>query len=110
MEFFETHSSITGFCNTGGFGIDGIMSSFIGASFMTKNKLYFCVIGDLAFFYDMNVLGNRHIKSNIRIMLINNGKGTEFRIITVWNNKFSVMKQIFILPRLDISAINRICL
>lgn len=28
----------------------------------------------------MNVLGNRHICKNMRILLINNGKGSEFRI------------------------------
>jgi 2-succinyl-5-enolpyruvyl-6-hydroxy-3-cyclohexene-1-carboxylate synthase len=44
-----------------------------------KNRLYFGVIGDLAFFYDMNVLGNRHVGRNIRLLLVNNGKGTEFR-------------------------------
>lgn len=27
----------------------------------------------------MNALGNRHIGRNIRILLVNNGKGTEFR-------------------------------
>ena len=27
----------------------------------------------------MNVLGNRHFGKNIRLMLINNGRGTEFR-------------------------------
>jgi 2-succinyl-5-enolpyruvyl-6-hydroxy-3-cyclohexene-1-carboxylate synthase len=36
------------------------------------------VLGDLAFFYDMNALGNRHMSSNIRIALINNGCGVEF--------------------------------
>ena len=36
-------------------------------------------MGDLAFFYDMSVLGNRHIGKNIRILLINNGIGTEFK-------------------------------
>lgn len=30
-------------------------------------------------FYDLNVVGNRHISNNIRILLVNNGKGTEFR-------------------------------
>ena len=77
--FFESPSSIQCFSNTGGFGIDGGLSSLIGASFANPDKLYFGVIGDLAFFYDINVLGNRHIGSNVRIMLINNGKGTEFR-------------------------------
>lgn len=77
--FFESPSSLQCFSNTGGFGIDGGLSSLIGASFVNSDKLYFGVIGDLAFFYDINVLGNRHIGSNVRIMLINNGKGTEFR-------------------------------
>lgn len=77
--FFEFPESIEADCNTGGFGIDGILSSAIGASFNNLNKLVFCVIGDLAFFYDMNSLGNRHIKNNIRVLLINNGRGTEFR-------------------------------
>ena len=50
----------------------------VGASLIHRDKLYFGVFGDLAFFYDMNVLGNRHIGNNLRIMLINNGKGNEF--------------------------------
>lgn len=77
--FFETDPSILGYSNTGGFGIDGGMSSFIGASLVDTNKLFFMIIGDLAFFYDINVLGNRHIKNNIRIVLINNGVGAEFK-------------------------------
>ena len=64
-------------CNTGGFGIDGIMSTAIGNSLYTTNKIY-CLIGDLAFFYDINSLGNNEIKNNLRILLINNGCGTEF--------------------------------
>ena len=28
----------------------------------------------------MNSLGNRHVPNNIRILLVNNGKGTEFRL------------------------------
>ena len=77
--FFEIPISVSSFCNVGGFGIDGNMSSLIGASLFNPNKIYFGVIGDLAFFYDMNVLGNHHIGKNVRILLINNGRGTEFR-------------------------------
>lgn len=76
---FEVDNSIERSSNTGGFGIDGILSTLIGASLVDKKKLCFVVIGDLAFFYDMNALGNRHVGNNIRILLINNGKGTEFR-------------------------------
>lgn len=77
--FFHTKDSVHGYSNVGGFGIDGGMSSMLGASLVSPNKLFFGSFGDLAFFYDMNALGNRHIGRNIRIILINNGKGTEFR-------------------------------
>lgn len=66
-------------CNVGGYGIDGGVSTMIGASFAHPDKLYIGVFGDLGFFYDMNVVGNRHVGNNVRIMLINNGRGTEFR-------------------------------
>ena len=68
------------FSNQGGFGIDGNMSAMIGASLVYPDKLYYLILGDLSFFYDMNVLGNRHVGSNIRILLINNGKGSEFHL------------------------------
>lgn len=77
--FFETPESVQVYCNTGGFGIDGCLSTLLGASLANKNKLYFGVIGDLAFFYDMNSLGNHNLGKNIRLMIINNGIGTEFK-------------------------------
>lgn len=77
--FFDIPNSILAYSNVGGFGIDGDISSLIGASLSNPNKLYFGILGDLAFFYDMNVVGNHIVKNNIRIMLINNGRGTEFR-------------------------------
>ena len=76
--FFDIDKSILSYCNVGGFGIDGIMSTLIGASLMDKSKLYFGILGDLAFFYDINSIGNRNIGNNIRILLINNGRGVEF--------------------------------
>lgn len=77
--FFEIPDDVYANSNVGGFGIDGGLSTLVGASLANKEKLYFCVIGDLAFFYDMNSLGNRHVSNNLRIMLVNNGRGTEFR-------------------------------
>lgn len=78
--FFEIPSTIEGHSNTGGFGIDGIISTLIGSSFAHPNKIHYAILGDLSFFYDMNSLGNRHITNNVRIMVINNGKGVEFRL------------------------------
>ena len=76
--FFDVKESVIGYCNTGGFGIDGCVSSAIGASLMT-DKLVFTVVGDLAFFYDLNSMANRYVRNNLRIMLVNNGLGTEFK-------------------------------
>lgn len=77
--YFRIPSSVLAFSNTGGFGIDGDVSSMLGAALVNPKKLYFGIFGDLAFFYDMNSIGNRHLPSNLRIMLLNNGVGQEFR-------------------------------
>lgn len=65
--------------NVGGFGIDGCVSTMIGASVVNREKIFYGIVGDLAFFYDMNALGNRHIENNIRLLIINNGMGAEFK-------------------------------
>ncbi|MDD2493681.1 MAG: thiamine pyrophosphate-binding protein [Tissierellia bacterium] len=78
--YFKISQTIISSSNVGGFGIDGCVSAFVGASLANTEKLYFGVFGDLAFFYDMNVIGNRHVGNNLRILLVNNGKGMEFKI------------------------------
>ena len=80
MNYFDLDKTIDTSCNTGGFGIDGAVSTLIGQSFCNPEKLYFGLIGDLAFFYDMNALGHRDIKNNVRIIVVNNNKGVEFRL------------------------------
>lgn len=86
--FFDFAEGVEGFSNVGGFGIDGNLSTLIGASLVDINRLYFGIFGDLAFFYDMNALGNRHVGNNVRILLVNNGKGAEFRMYNHPANAF----------------------
>lgn len=76
---FKVDDSIRSFSNVGGFGIDGCMSSAIGGALSQSEILHFLVTGDLAFFYDINSLANRHLPKNLRILLINNGGGIEFK-------------------------------
>ncbi len=78
--FFQLPQGVEGYSNVGGYGIDGTISSAIGQAIVNPDKLIYCVLGDLAFFYDMNALGNRHIGNNLRILIINNGLGDEFRV------------------------------
>ena len=87
--YFPLDKSISGYGNVAAFGIDGCNSMLIGES-MNTNELCFLITGDLAFFYDMNSLGIRHIKNNIRIILINNSGGAEFKIMTSsWKEKIN---------------------
>lgn len=76
---FSLDSSIECYSNVGAFGIDGGMSTLIGQSIATE-KLSFMIIGDLAFFYDMNSLSIRDVKNNVRILLVNNNGGIEFKL------------------------------
>lgn len=94
--YFPLEKSISSYSNTGGFGIDGGISSLIGASMMNREKLYFGVFGDLLFFYDMNSLGNRDIKSNLRIMIVNNGLGQEFKNYSCYSSMFGEETDLYI--------------
>lgn len=76
----ELDPSIRCFSNTGGFGIDGSISTMLGSSLVESETLHFLAVGDLAFFYDMNALGNRSLGPNVRILLINNKVGQQMRL------------------------------
>ncbi len=78
------------YCNTGGFGIDGGISSLIGASFADLETPYFGVVGDLSFFYDMNSIGNRHVGNNLRLLVINNGCGVQFHLSGNYSQKVGI--------------------
>ena len=65
--------------NMGCRGIDGAVSTSIGISLAHPDKIVYCILGDLTFFYDMSALGNRHVGDNYRILIINNGGGNIFK-------------------------------
>jgi 2-succinyl-5-enolpyruvyl-6-hydroxy-3-cyclohexene-1-carboxylate synthase len=80
-ELFTLSHSIKCYSNVAGFGIDGCLSTFLGQS-IASEELNFLIIGDLSFFYDMNSIGIRNLGNNIRIVLVNNHGGCEFRLKT----------------------------
>ena len=67
-------------CNRGVNGIEGSLSTAAGFSCVTDEPV-FCVVGDLSFFYDQNALWNRNLRGNLRILLLNNGKGGIFHML-----------------------------
>lgn len=76
---FKLPEGVRSYSNVGGFGIDGCVSSLLGAALVNPNNLYLGVVGDLATFYDINAFMHREIPSNIRLVVLNNGRGVEFR-------------------------------
>jgi len=93
--FFPIDSTIICYSNVAAFGIDGCMSVLLGQSVVT-DKLCFMIIGDLSFFYDMNSLGIRHLKNNIRILLVNNGCGAEFKLYSHAAYQFGKESDVYI--------------
>lgn len=77
MQFFDLALGVRTYSNVGTLGIDGCFSTFAGQA-ATTDELAFLLIGDLSFFYDMNAAGLRSISNNVRIILLNNGGGSEF--------------------------------
>ena len=77
---FPLPAGVESTSNVGCCGIDGSNSALIGSSLASPKKLHFLATGDLAFFYDLNSLGNRHIGKNLRILVVNNGVGAEFKL------------------------------
>lgn len=69
----------TCYCNLGALGIDGCVATFMGEAWASDNLAYL-LIGDLSFFYGMNGISISGIKNNVRIILLNNGGGEEFKI------------------------------
>jgi len=72
-----TYSRHYVWCNRGLNGIEGTLSTAVGHSLSTAESV-FCVIGDLSFFYDENALWNKTLGGNLRILLLNNGRGGIF--------------------------------
>ena len=86
--YSRLQSHVKVYANIGTHGIDGCMSSFLGQA-SARNEPAYLVIGDLAFFYDMNVLRIKHINNNVRILCINNHGGEEFYYNKAWQNEKS---------------------
>lgn len=87
--FFKLNKNISTYANIGTHGIDGCLSSFLGQSAAHPEKPAYLIIGDLAYFYDMNATRLKNISKNAHILLINNEGGSEFYFNKMWKDKYS---------------------
>ena len=49
--------------------------------YAVSEDMVYCIIGDLSFFYDQNALWHQNLHGNLRILLLNNGKGGIFNML-----------------------------
>lgn len=66
--------------NRGTSGIDGVVSTAVGACLAT-GKITTLITGDLSFFYDRNGLWNNQLPKDLRVIVMNNHGGGIFRIL-----------------------------
>lgn len=79
-QLFNSLASNAVFCNRGTSGIDGSTSTAMGAAWVSERQTVF-ITGDLSLYYDSNAFWNNYLKSNTRIILVNNQGGGIFRIL-----------------------------
>ncbi|WP_029269890.1 2-succinyl-5-enolpyruvyl-6-hydroxy-3-cyclohexene-1-carboxylic-acid synthase [Virgibacillus alimentarius] len=78
--FMTTSKTLRLLANRGANGIDGMVSSSLGAA--ASGEHITLVIGDLSFFHDLNgLLVAKHYQLNITILLINNNGGGIFSFL-----------------------------
>lgn len=77
----ESHAkAVEIYANRGTSGIDGTVSTAVGAALASK-RLTTLITGDLALFYDRNGLWQDDLPTNLKIIVFNNRGGGIFRIL-----------------------------
>lgn len=85
--FGHTKKDITIYANRGASGIDGIVSTALGAS-VDATKSTFLLIGDLSFYHDLNgLLAAKMNNLDLTILLINNDGGGIFSFLPQSNEE-----------------------
>lgn len=93
LQLYEIPFGQPVFCNRGTNGIEGTLSAACGFATVSDHLVY-VLIGDLSFFYDLNILTHRPFPPNLRIMLINNGGGGIFKQLPGLPNSDIVTKYV----------------
>ncbi|MGB0347704.1 MAG: 2-succinyl-5-enolpyruvyl-6-hydroxy-3-cyclohexene-1-carboxylic-acid synthase [Balneolaceae bacterium] len=87
MALFGDYDGKEIYVNRGTAGIDGILSTAIGLSKVSK-KTGVLFIGDIAFLHDSNALLKLHeIEDPLKIVVLNNGGGSIFKMLPINEHK-----------------------
>lgn len=79
--FMNTEKELTVLANRGASGIDGVVSSALGATAATRERVTL-LIGDLSFYHDLNgLLAAKQYELDLTVVLINNNGGGIFSFL-----------------------------
>ncbi len=79
-QLIPLRSDLTYYANRGTSGIDGCVSTAVGAA-LVSDQPHILLVGDLSFVYDSNSLWNYQFPENLKIIVINDGGGGIFRLL-----------------------------
>ena len=79
-QLFPSRGDLKYMSNRGTSGIDGCISTAVGAALVSSHQ-HLAIVGDLSFVYDSNALWNRNFPGNLQIVVINDKGGGIFRLL-----------------------------
>ena len=81
----EPQSSITFYGNRGVSGIEGFINTALGIEDCTKS-IVISIIGDISFMHDIGALFNNRLRSNLKVIVLNNFGGRIFSTLPIEKN------------------------
>lgn len=94
FDFFPIQTRV--YSNRGIAGIDGSLSTAIGAALADTDSQHYCLIGDQSFFYDTNALHRNTLPKNLVICVLNNSIGGIFQWLPGVNDAPAKAKEVFL--------------
>lgn len=79
-QLIPSRYGLTYYSNRGTSGIDGSLSTAVGAAMVSRDQ-HVLLVGDLSFVYDSNALWNKDFPENLKIVVLNDGGGGIFRLL-----------------------------
>jgi 2-succinyl-5-enolpyruvyl-6-hydroxy-3-cyclohexene-1-carboxylate synthase len=80
-QLFDPLKDVVYYSNRGTSGIDGSVSTAVGAAIASPEKKHLLICGDTSFIYDSNALWTSPFPKNLKIIIIQNHGGGIFQII-----------------------------
>lgn len=80
-QLFDPIPGVIYHSNRGTSGIDGSVSTAVGAALSTPQRAHLLICGDTSFIYDSNALWTQPFPNNLKIIIIQNHGGGIFQII-----------------------------